>query len=268
MTGAAGLQIARGSILMSTNLARAMRIVLVAIGPLPGVLVAQKGRQPEPRFEVASVRVNKRAACVGPWDFQATHGAITAVNAPLRRIISRAFGLTDDWVSGPSWIDSQCYDIKAKASRGAPDEALMPMLQTLLRERLHLMAERESAERPIFALTVDEGGSKLQPFGERVTVPSSTNHATVLFMARHLPDLCERLGKVAGRPVVDKTGLVGDYQIELAYLPFAPADDNPSDSALEIFSAVRNQLGLRLDPRREVVAILRIHSVDKLPTEN
>lgn len=223
----------------------------------------------QPGFEVASVRPSRTAACAGRWDFSVANGTVTAENAPLRRIVSRAYNLTDDRVSGPAWLDTQCYDIRAKARAGTAEHALMPMLRVLLAERFHLVASLESAERPVYALVVDKHGSKLHPFGEKVLLPRSANTAQVLFMARHLPDLCERLGKVTGRPVIDRTGLEDrDYQIELIYLPAVPAEGDPADPAADIFSAVRNQLGLRLDAQRSPVEVLTIQSVDKVPTPN
>jgi uncharacterized protein (TIGR03435 family) len=231
------------------------------------LLVAALSAQPP--FEVASVRPNRTSACAGRWDFSAARGAVTAENAPLRRILSRAYNLTDDRVSGPSWLDTECYDIRAKAPSGTADRELTPMLQALLAERFHLVAAVESAERPVYALVVDKDGSKLRPFGEKVLLPRSANPAQVLFMARHMRDLCERLGKVTGRPVIDRTGLEdADYQIELIYLPSVPAESDPADPAADIFSAVRTQLGLRLDPQHAPVEILRIQSIDKVPTAN
>jgi uncharacterized protein (TIGR03435 family) len=144
----------------------------------------------------------------------------------------------------------------------------MPMLRDLLEVRFHLVAHRESGERPVFALLVDKGGSKVRPYGAKISVPASDNDGKVLFMARHMPDLCERLGKVAGRPVIDKTGLTGDYQIELRYFPFGSTTGDPSDPAADIFSAVRDQLGLRLEAQRGVVDVLKVVSVDKVPTGN
>jgi uncharacterized protein (TIGR03435 family) len=222
----------------------------------------------QPRFEAASVRENRRFRCQGRWDFSAARGMVVAENAPLRRIISRAYGLTDDRVEGPAWLDSQCYDIRAKAPKGASDDELMAMLRGLLAERFHLVAGHETAERAAFALEVDKGGSKLRPYGERVDTPTSANLGRVLFLARHLPDLCERLGKVTGRPVIDRTGLQGDYQIELAYFPYTPTEADPVDAVEDIFSAVRTQLGLRLEPARATVEILRIRSLDKTPAAN
>jgi len=236
-----------------------------AIATAYSILHAQT---PEVRFDVASVKPNYADGCRGRWDFAVSHGTVTAQNAPLLRIISRAYNLTDERVSGPAWLDSQCYDITAKATGDLPDHALMPMLQTLLKERFHLAAHRESDERPILALLVDKRGAKLPHYGDKISMPSSLNEGKVLFMARHLPDLCERLGKVAGRPVIDKTGLNGDYLIVLTYVPFASTNGDPADSASNIFSAVRDQLGLRLESQRGVVEILKIDSVDKVPTEN
>jgi len=198
----------------------------------------------------------------------AARDAVTAENAPLLRIVSRAFNLTDDRVSGPAWIASQCYDIKAKAPRGTPDSDLMPMLQTLLKERFHLLARRESAVGQIYALEIDKGGTKLHPYGYQEAGPPSNNDGKILFLARHLPDLCERLAKVTGHPVVDKTGLDGDYLIELAYLPFGADPSDPADPASDIFSAVRDQLGLKLEAQLGVADSLKIDSVDKVPTRN
>ena len=87
-------------------------------------------------------------------------------------------------------------------------------------------------------------------------------------MARHLPDLCERIGKVTGRPVIDKTGLHGDYAIILTYRLITSSDNYPSDPASDIFSAVRDQLGLRLESQRGTVSVLKVDSIDKEPTSN
>ena len=220
------------------------------------------------QFDVASVRPNHTAGCRGRWDFNASRGQVTAENAPLMRIISRAFNLTDDRISGPSWLDSECYDIRAKAAGGVSDRDLMPMLQALLRERFHLVARLVSEERPVFNLVVDKGGAKIHPYGNGIEVPQSTNDARVLFMVRHMPDLCERLGKVTGRPVIDKTGLDGDYMIVLNYLPLGAVNNDPGDPAADIVSAVREQLGLRLEAARSPVEVLKIESLDRIPAGN
>ena len=240
--------------------------VLFAIGTAQCGLHAQTVTPPKLHFDAASVRPNHTAGCRGRWDFSTSHRTVTAENAPLLRIVSRAYNLTDDRVSGPAWLDSECYDITAKAANDATNRDLMAMLQELLENRFHLVAHRELSEGPVLALMVDKGGSKMRPYGDKVSVPPSNGR--ILFMARHMPDLCERIGKVTGRTVIDKTGLEGDYMIVLNYLPFGSLNSDPSDADSDIFSAVRDQLGLRLQSQRGVVDLLKIESVDKVPTEN
>lgn len=239
-------------------------------------LKAQPAPSPGLHFEVASVRLNQLKACSGRWDLTASHGKVTAENAPLLRITSRAFDLTDDMVSGPGWLNSECYDVSAKASSSSvPDRDLMSMLQDLLKERFHFLSHYESVNRPAFDLVVDAGGSKMHPDGDNnAPVQWSRSDGRTVFAAKTLRDLCERLGRVTGRPVFDKTGLVGRYFIVLAYLAPGPGDSitgdagAASDPSGDIFSAVREQLGLRLLPRREPVEILKIDNIEKIPTQN
>ena len=128
------------------------------------------------------------------------------------RIISRAYNLTDDRVSVPAWVESECY-IRAKAaSSDVPDRELVMMLQELLKERFHLVAHKEAHERPVLAPLLDKGGAKMPPDGAKISVPP-TNDGRILFMAKTLQDLCERIGKVMGWPVIDKTGPTGRYMI-------------------------------------------------------
>ena len=130
-----------------------------------------------------------------------------------------------------------------------------------------MIAHRDSDERPILALLVDKGGSKMHAYGAHLPVPSSTD-GRILFMARHLPDLCERIGKVTGRPVIDKTGLTGDYAIILTYLPLEATNSDSADPGSDILSAVRDQLGLKLESQRGAVEILKIDTIEKVPTAN
>jgi len=257
-------------IVRTINARQTLRIISVLFGIGTGhwALQAQPETSPDLPFDVASVKPNRTAGCRGRWDFSTSHGTLSADNAPLLRIISRAYNLTDDRVAGPAWLESECYDIKAKAPASVLDRDLMRMLQTLLKERFHLVAQREADERPILALVIDKGGSKMHAYGDKVSVASPSTNGRILFMARRLPDLCERLGKVTGRPVIDKTGLDGDYMIVLTYPPLNSTDGDPSEPASDIFAAVRDQLGLRLEAQRGAVEILKIASVDKIPTEN
>lgn len=222
----------------------------------------------QPRFDVASVKSNRDAGCQGRWDFVAENGAVAAVNAPLRRIISRAFNLTDDRISGPAWMESECYDIQAKViGREASEGDLMEMLRELLTERFHFAGHLESSERPIYALLPEKGGVKLGAEDDDVQRPPLLE-GRVLFMARTLKDLCERLGTITGRPVVDQTGLQGRFVIVLTYSSLGVVNNDTANRASDIFTAVREQLGLRLESQRVPVSVLKVDAIEKIPTEN
>ncbi len=101
-----------------------------------GSISVLSGQSPATPFEVATLRKNTAKACTGRWDFRTAHGTVTAENAPLLRIIGRAYRLTDDRISGPPWLDSECYDIKAKAACGSD-------IVTTVRDQLGLRLEQQ-----------------------------------------------------------------------------------------------------------------------------
>ena len=193
---------------------------------------------------------------------------------------------------GPTWIRSTRYDINAKAA-GSPNPAMMqgPMLQALLEDRFKLKIHRETREVPIYALTVAKGGSKLQPLkngscitvdgttalepgqkpcGVPMTGPKGPNLTTELLGS--LEEFSKLLGVTLGRPVMDKTGIAGafDFHLEFAIdeatpgIRPAPSDDPPGPT---IFTAVQEQLGLKLESAKGPGEFLIIDSVAK-PSEN
>ena len=117
----------------------------------------------QPKFEVTSVKVNRsgdgRSSYPG-----LTNGRMTAENATLRMILRVAYGLTALQIEGPGWLDSDRFDLEAKSPPGVPDSELMPMLQSLLKERFQLAAHRETKEMPVYDLIVAKGGIKVAPF--------------------------------------------------------------------------------------------------------
>jgi uncharacterized protein (TIGR03435 family) len=163
-------------------------------------------------------------------------------------------------------MDSQEYDISAKVEgeRQLTLEQMRPMLRSLLEERFHFAAHHEARMVSGFALVVVKGGVTLEPskvdgkpFAQML--PSSTD-------VRHLDT--ERIAGVlahrVGQPVVDKTGLSGKYDFKLSY---APAND-PNSNLPDFFTALQEQLGLKLQPEKVPVDFLVIDHVDKIPTEN
>jgi uncharacterized protein (TIGR03435 family) len=208
---------------------------------------------------------------------------------------------------GPDWIDSTHYDIDAEtAYKPAPKEWLQTMqslLQTLLEDRFKLKLHRETKELPVYVLTVVKGGPKFQqskekscttfnwvrsspPPGQSTSIHcgvveltnSQLNHTleaagvSITGVSRETPSLMTFLTRELDRLVFDKTGLKGlfDFYLEwnraatAAFLSSGTPDDfnNPS-----IFTALQNQLGLKLESEKGPVEILVIDHAEK-PTEN
>lgn len=92
------------------------------------------------------------------------NGTFTAELASLRLLISLAYGLIEQRIEGPAWLDTEKYNITAKAPAGVPDNQMQTLLQALLRDRFHLKTHFEMKELPTYDLIVGKGGAKLQPF--------------------------------------------------------------------------------------------------------
>jgi uncharacterized protein (TIGR03435 family) len=228
-------------------------------------------------FEVTSVKPNKSGNGSSRFNFR--HGRLTATNVSLKSCIYFAYRIKDYQISGPDWLNSERYDIAAKAASGVPDEQLMPMLQTLLRDRFKLRLHRQTKERPVYALVVGKGGSKLH---EVEAGPGKDNAGRGHLSAQKIsmPRLAEILSRHMDRPVLDMTGVKGVFDLTLDYTPDdARGTPAPRDGGVEaiatdsptgpsIFVALQEQLGLKLEARKGPVEILVIDYAEKVPTEN
>ncbi len=188
----------------------------------------------------------------------------------LKSLISQAWGIPyQNILAGPSWIDSQHYDLSAKVEGDArlTQEQMRPMLRNLLEQRLHLAAHREHRIVPGYALVVAKGGSKMK----RTTGdPFSGGVLRNEFWFRNAP--VEQLRVVIAydvkKPVVDKTGLAGNYDFRLVFTrPDVPSDVERLEHE-SIFTALQEQLGLRLTPQKLPVDYLIIDHVERAPDEN
>ena len=182
--------------------------------------------------------------------------------------------MKDYQVSGPDWLNTEIYDITATLPPGTTGDEVLLMIQTLLADRFKLTLHRDSKELPVYALVVGKGGSKLQEveFG-RGSTSGSPGHLTATRIA--IRNLTEFLSRQTGRPVLDMTGLKGFYNFTLNYTPdaapSAPSPETPiPESAVgpSLFTAVQEQLGLRLEARKAPVEILVVDHAEKVPTEN
>jgi uncharacterized protein (TIGR03435 family) len=235
--------------------------------------------------------------------FGGDEGRINYTNVSLKDVVARAYRVKPYQVSGPGWIDSTRYDITAKIPDGAKDK-VPEMLQALLLERFNMSVHHETKDLPIYALIVGKNGSKLKkseegaapvmmgpdgakmknaPRGAMMVDGSGRIQANRVTMS----GFSDMLSRMMDRPVVDMTGMEGDYDITLEVAmedligmkkmaggmgpgvhsggEGGPApESNPRAS---MFTAVQ-QLGLKLDPRRSPLDFLVVDKAEKVATEN
>jgi len=213
------------------------------------------------------------------------------VNVPIGTMLRAAYAKqTTELVGAPSWVESEPYDVNAKADGNPTSEQMNAMLQTLLADRCKLTVHTEVRERPVYALVVARSDGRLGPNlaaskvdceavsaarREGATyqgpVPAngaqpcawSSNGETIRVGGLPFSILADAFGRVDGRVIVDKTGLTGNYEMTLRYAqqPNAP-NDAPS-----IFTALQEQLGLRLVTDRAAIPVLVVDHIER-PTDN
>lgn len=227
-------------------------------------------QQPQPTFDVASVRVAQPDADprTGSWSRPGID-RFTASHVTLSRLIQLAYGIDDSQIADkPTWIDTNLYDVEAKPPEGVSltREELRPCLQKLLQERFHLTAHTETRFGHGYALMLGEKGLKLKAAsvdhfaGERHPVSSGHLHAFNCSMRQ----LAQYLSLAAGFPVADQTGLTASYDIDFDYNPNPEADSDLPPLEL----ALKQATGLVLKTQRVPIEMLVIDSVDKMPTPN
>jgi uncharacterized protein (TIGR03435 family) len=223
-----------------------------------------------PAFDVASVKPNR----TGNSNTHIGHdgGTLTMTNATLKYCILRAYGVADAQVSGPAWLDTERYDIVAKAAADAISDQHPLRLRALLAERFKLAVHRETKEASVYALVVAKNGPKLtkEEAGDsrEGDVASGPGHVTAKAVSmNHLAVFLAGPRAALGRVVVNQTGLDGVYSFNLDW---TPDGGNPSapDSPPPILAALQEQLGLKVEMRKAPVEMLFVDHVEKIPTEN
>jgi len=226
-----------------------------------------------PNFEVASVKASAPGGRGGIVRMLPGNQTYIAQNMPLRVIMTVAYSVTDRQIAGgPDWINTEAYDITAKADRRCTVQELHDMLARLLEERFQLKIRREKREMPIWALTVDKGGPKLTehdaadldhpPFGAgpgpngRGTTGKNVSMDYFAFM----------LSRMLDRNVADRTGLTKNYDLSIDFVRDIPGRETPQDGPT-IFTALKEQLGMKLESAKGPVEFLVIEKAER-PTAN
>ena len=222
-------------------------------------------------FEVATVRPNKSGggATLVPG---LRNGTLSARNASLEVLICYAYGVSGLQIVGPSWLDTEHFDLAGKAPQGVSDNQLMPLLQTLLKDRFHLAVHRETKVMPSYDMVVAKRGLKMAPPDPaHPLTPPAGYHGRLMVGTSTMPELATRLTAEAGKVVLDKTGLNGRYSFMLlnwAPGPGAAQTNGAADTGPDFFAAIEEQLGLKLEPNNEPVEVIVVDQANRTPVEN
>jgi len=202
-------------------------------------------------------------------DFRLEPKTLTVTSWSLALLIQRAYGVRRDQIlGGPTWIDSEMYDIVAKTEEETGPSQMMLMLRTLLADRFGLRMRRETREGTVYALITGKTGPRLREAKEGtrsfVRLGHSVSGAYVIQgQNASVSGLIEKLANVLERPVIDRTGLKGSYDFRLEFA----VNSMMPDSGESVFSVVQYELGLKLETQKGPVEAIVVESATK-PSAN
>ncbi len=253
---------------------------------------------PAPSFEVASIRVNHSAS--GGTHVSSSESRLRVSNATVKNLILSAYDIQPSQLSGgPGWINTTRFDINAKVEDSLVEkfktmkpeegrEQRMLLLQSLLAERFNLKVTHSTKELPIYVLVIAKSGIKFQESKTDQQGSSMNSHSQgagpVQLESKGvtMASLAQNLSRQVDRTVLDRTGLAGRYDFTLQYSRdenqgvifkatdsgSGPASPPPPDSSVPtIFTALQEQLGLKLEATKGPVEMLVIDHID-MPTED
>jgi uncharacterized protein (TIGR03435 family) len=250
---------------------RALSGVLAGVVALSAQQNPPAGGVEAASFEVVSIKQNKDGIS-NAIPLARTNGSYSGSNIALKSVIANAYDVRIFQIEGgPDWLSSERFDIIARGPEGTPDRLRPAMLRTMLAERFKLVAHVETREQQVYALTLLRGdgrlGPKLKPVsGSSSGFPSTwVENGTAGMKGRVSMDTFALMltGSVFNQRVINRTGLGGEFELDLRFTPDSSTAAVPEFPS--IFTAVQEQLGLRLQAERGPVPVLVIDSV-QLPT--
>jgi uncharacterized protein (TIGR03435 family) len=216
------------------------------------------------KFEVASI---KAAVSTGLRIDFLPGGRFSAKSITVNMLLRNAYGLENyKIIGGPGWADSAGFDIEAKADADAGEvshEQVLKMIQALLVDRFQLVVHRETRQSPVYNLVTGKGGATVRPADSSAEVDRSLRMGHLVAHRMGMTALAHLFAFELKRPVIDATGLRGDFAFTMEW----SRGPGESDAGPSLFTAVQEQLGLRLESARGPVEVLVIDHVEK-PSEN
>jgi uncharacterized protein (TIGR03435 family) len=234
-------------------------------------------------FETASITPCKPGTLEPPGEhagmvqFTYPGGRFHAKDTTVKFLIEWAYGILPAQHSGgPSWMDTDRFDIVAKAEGSATDHEMKLMVQTLLAERFKLKFRHESKEIQVVVITLGKGEPKLFPpkpeeiHGIKIMPQTGADQKVVSYHVVgtrfSFAQLNETFARQLGRVLVDQTGLTGDFDFAIDLTP-DETSPNPLDPSL-VMNAMRDQLGLTLKSQKAPVDFFMIDSIEKVEAGN
>jgi uncharacterized protein (TIGR03435 family) len=252
-------------------------ILLLAIS-IPLLHAQEKPRRLT--FDVVSIKLSKPSTPAGGIKVMPGGQEYVAQNVPIKLIISLMYKIPQRQITGgPDWLNTDLYDIDAKADHSNNLDDLHTMFQNLLTDEFKLTFHKEIKEGNVYALSVDKSGLKMKvnETDEHFDIPITRGQTGIATGVRvPMQYLCWWLGQNLQqdeRPVVDMTGLTKNYDFTLTFLPQLPPNFNVENLPAEIanrpslFDALKQQLGLKLEPTKGPVDFYVIDRVER-PAEN
>jgi len=229
-------------------------------------------------FDVASIRPH------APDDDRfrvkmPSNGRFASTGSVAKLILMLAYDVQESQiVGGPGWFATEKWDIEAKCDDRVAHsvEETRRMLQSLLEERFALQIHREAQQRPAYVLTVAKRGPKFKAPEQDGPTNYRITGNTISLERGDLARMAQLLSTALGRPVIDHTGLGGRYNLTLQWddapireggVPGLDAAVAPGDGNGSIFTAIQDQLGLRLEPRRAAVEVIVVDRIER-PSQN
>jgi uncharacterized protein (TIGR03435 family) len=242
-------------------------------------------------FDTVSIRQNKSGE--RSYGVQSLPNGLKLTNCTVKVFVGFAFGTKSlDFIKGlPGWTETTRFDIMAKLdddsfaafqklSREDATAARMKMMQQILIDRFHFKMHREQKEMPAYALVIDKGGPKLtEADPAKISNPSAEYHpgrassgdGAFTGQAISMDDLARMLSGRTDRQTINKTNLTGKYDVSLRWTPLRTSEGemtaDPDGARASIFPALREQLGLRLEPTQAPFDTIVVEQID-MPTEN
>lgn len=227
-------------------------------------------------YEVASVRLYKPHGSPNIYISSDSHSF--SANLSVAMLLQYAFGvLMADEISGvPAWARSEQYAIEAKIDAKTSEQLdrlngdrqqqeLRKMMQSLLADRFDLQFHRETKMLPVYDLAITKTGLKMKASRSTSQIHFVMDHDHLDATGIAMSNLIRSLAQITGRVVIDRTGLTGRYDVSLSWAPEMDTDD--AQSGPSIFTAVQEQLGVKLESAKEPVETVVIDRIDR-PTEN